>query len=45
LAPSAGVSSSNGILGLSPDGDARLRQALEMPTLSAVRNTPWLGHF
>ena|GEM_PF-7057708 len=45
LVPSIGVSGSNGILGLSPEGNARLRQALGMPTLSAVRNTPWLRHF
>jgi hypothetical protein len=38
-------SGSNGILGLSPEDDARLRQALGMPTLSAVRNNPWLRHF
>ena len=42
---STGVSGSNGILGLSPESDAWLRQALGMPTLSAVRNTPWLRHF
>jgi hypothetical protein len=34
---STGVSGSNGILGLSPEGNPRLRQALGMPTLSAVR--------
>jgi hypothetical protein len=39
------VSSSNGIQGLSPEDDPLLRQALGMPTLSAVRNTPWLRHF
>jgi transposase len=31
--------------GLSPYGNARLRHALWMPTLTAVRKNPWLRHF
>jgi len=45
LAPSTCVSGSNGLLGPSPEGNARLRQTLGMPTLNAVRNNPWLRHF